>query len=75
KINCKKNQLRNALLDNAINDFYETVHVDEVDRQMRGILPEKELLTLSAIKYKLEERATIAKLLFQPLDECWDSLS
>ncbi|PVH68523.1 hypothetical protein DL98DRAFT_522703 [Cadophora sp. DSE1049] len=69
KINCKKNQLRNALLDNAINDFHETVHVDEVDRQMRGILPEKELLTPSAIEYELEERATVAKLLFQPLDE------
>ncbi|KAH6704086.1 hypothetical protein BKA61DRAFT_416761, partial [Leptodontidium sp. MPI-SDFR-AT-0119] len=69
KINCKKNKLRNELLDNAINNFHETVHVDEVDRQMRGILPDTEVLTPSTIEYELEERATVAKLLFQPLDE------
>ena len=68
KINCKKNRLRNELLDNAINKFHETVHVDEVDRQMRGILPDTEVLTPSTIDYELEERATVAKLLFQSLD-------
>ncbi|PVH68439.1 hypothetical protein DL98DRAFT_217496 [Cadophora sp. DSE1049] len=69
KINCKKNQLKNELLNYTINDFHETVHVDEVDRQMRGILPDNEVLTPSTIEYELEERATVAKLLFQPLDE------
>ncbi|CZS99473.1 uncharacterized protein RAG0_07805 [Rhynchosporium agropyri] len=53
----------------AINNFYETVHVDEVDRQLRGILPDTEVLTLSTIEYELEERAIVAKLLFQSLDE------
>ncbi|CZS92345.1 uncharacterized protein RAG0_02749 [Rhynchosporium agropyri] len=69
KINCRKTQLKNELLNRAINDFHETVHVDEVDRQMRGILPDNEVLTPSTIEYELEERATVAKLLFQPLDE------
>jgi hypothetical protein len=64
KINCKKNKLRNELLDNIINNFHETVHVDEVDRQIRGILPDIEVLTPSTIEYELEERATVAKLLF-----------
>jgi hypothetical protein len=67
KINCKRNSLRNELLDKAINNFHETVHVDEVDRQMRGILPDTEVLAPSTIEYQLEERATVAKLLFNRL--------
>ncbi|PVH72149.1 hypothetical protein DL98DRAFT_520635, partial [Cadophora sp. DSE1049] len=59
----------NELFNNTINNFHETVHIDEVDRQMRGIFPDNEVLTPSTIEYKLEERATVAKLLFQPLDE------
>jgi len=35
---------------------------------MRGILPYTEVLTLSTIKYELEKRAMVAKLLFQPLN-------
>ncbi|KAH7379094.1 hypothetical protein BKA64DRAFT_551894, partial [Cadophora sp. MPI-SDFR-AT-0126] len=69
KINYKKNKLRNELLDNTINNFHETVHVNEVNRQIRGILPDTEVLTPSTIEYELEERATVAKLLFQPLNE------
>ncbi|KAH6696517.1 hypothetical protein BKA61DRAFT_498021, partial [Leptodontidium sp. MPI-SDFR-AT-0119] len=71
KINRKKNQLKNERLNNAIDNFYEIIHVDEVDRQMRGILPNIKVLTLSTIKYELEERATVAKLLFQPLDKLY----
>ncbi|KAH6719581.1 hypothetical protein BKA61DRAFT_630136 [Leptodontidium sp. MPI-SDFR-AT-0119] len=64
KINYKKNKLRNKLLDNTINNFHETVHVNKVNRQMRGILPDTKVLTPSTIEYKLEEWATVAKLLF-----------
>lgn len=44
------------------------VQRDKVDRQMRGILPDTEVLTPSTIVYELEERAMVAKLLFQPLN-------
>jgi hypothetical protein len=69
KINNRKSKLRNRLLEKAIDEFHETVHFDEVDRQMRGILPDTEILTPSTIKYELEERATVARLLFLPLDD------
>jgi hypothetical protein len=36
---------------------------------MRGILSAPDVLTLSVIKYELKERATIARLLFQPLND------
>ena len=66
EINCLKTKLGRKLLDKTINKFHETVHSDEVERQMQGILPSHEVLNLSTIKYELEERATVARLLFQP---------
>ena len=57
---------RVTYLSKTINKFHETVHSDEVERQMQGILPSHEVLNLSTIKYELEERATVARLLFQP---------
>ncbi|KAG4439199.1 hypothetical protein IFR05_005320 [Cadophora sp. M221] len=68
KLNSLKNKLRDVLLERAINNFHETVHVAEVDRQMLGILPD-EVLTPSYIEYELEERATAARLLFQPVED------
>ncbi|PVH71727.1 hypothetical protein DL98DRAFT_367011, partial [Cadophora sp. DSE1049] len=65
ELNSLKNQLRDMLLDKTIDEFHETVHVTEVERQMLGILP-AEVLTPSNIEYELEERATVARLLFQP---------
>jgi hypothetical protein len=35
---------------------------------MRGILPDTEILTPLIIKYELEERAIVIRLLFLPLD-------
>jgi hypothetical protein len=69
KINNRKSKLRNRLLEKAIDEFHEAVHFDEVDRQMRGVLPDTEILTPSIIKYELEERAIVARLLFLPLDD------
>jgi hypothetical protein len=68
-INNLKTKLSNALLEKTIDEFHETVHSAEVDRQMRGILPAPDVLAPSAIEYELKERATIARLLFQPLDD------
>jgi hypothetical protein len=52
------------LLEQTIDKFHETVHITEVDRQIQGILPAPDVLAPSAIEYKLEEQATVAKLLF-----------
>jgi hypothetical protein len=68
EINCLKPKLGRKLLDKTIDEFHETVHSAEVERQMQGILPSHEALNPSTIKYELEERATVARLLFQPFD-------
>lgn len=68
-LNSLKTKLRDALLEKTIDEFHETVHITEVDQQMRGILPAPDVLTPAAIEYELEERATVARLLFQPLDD------
>jgi hypothetical protein len=68
-LNSLKAKLSRKLLDKTIDQFHETVHSAEVERQMRGILPSAEVLNPSTIKYELEERATVARLLFQRLDD------
>lgn len=45
----------------------ETVHTMEVEREKPGILPAAVVFTPPTMKYKLEERATVAKLLFKLL--------
>ena len=55
--------------DKIIDDFHKTVHTEEVDRQMQGIHPSPADLNPSTIEYELKERATVARLLFQPLDD------
>lgn len=69
KLNSLKSKLSDALLEKTIDEFHEAVHVAEVHRQMQGILPATEVLTPSTIEYELEERATVARLLFQPLND------
>jgi hypothetical protein len=69
ELNSLRQTLRTELLDKTIDEFHETVHILEVDRQMRGILPAPGVLIPSTIKYELEERAAVARLLFQPLDD------
>ena len=66
-INSLKTRLSRKLLDKTIDDFHETVHSAEVERQKRGILPSAEVLNPSTIQYELEERATVARLLFQSM--------
>lgn len=69
-INNKKRELRDARLEEAINDFFATINIEDVNKQLQGILLLTEVLTLSTIKYKLEERAAVAKLFFK----CYDDL-
>ncbi|KAF7894704.1 uncharacterized protein EAF01_010154 [Botrytis porri] len=66
EINNLRSQKSKQLLDKTIKEFHKTVHTIEVDRQLQGILP-ADILTPSTIEYELEERATIARMLFEPL--------
>jgi hypothetical protein len=54
----------------AIEEFFATVNTEDVNKQLKGILPSAKVLTPSTIKYELEERATVARLFF----ECHDDL-
>ena len=49
-------------MDKALKDFFATINMEDVNKQLQGILPSTEVLTPSTIKYELEERATVAKL-------------
>ncbi|PQE14987.1 hypothetical protein CJF30_00011427 [Rutstroemia sp. NJR-2017a BBW] len=55
------------LLDKTIQEFHKNVHTyNELDRQLQGIHP-ADIHTPPTTKYELEECATIARLLFEPL--------
>lgn len=53
-------------LERTIEEFYKAYTI-EVDQQLQGIRP-ADLLSPPSIEDELEERATVAKLLFKPLD-------
>jgi hypothetical protein len=69
QINNKKRELWDAQLEEAINDFFATITIEDVNKQLQGIRPSTEVLMPSTIKYELEERATIAKLFFKCHDD------
>jgi len=52
-------------LRETIKEFHKTVYTIKVDRQLQGTRPAD--ILAPTIEYELEERATIARLLFQPL--------
>jgi len=56
--------------EEAQDDFWKTIYTEIVDKQLQGVLPSTELLTLSTMEYELEERATVARLFL----ECHDDL-
>ena len=67
ELNAKKQQLKNELLEKTIAEFHKNVHIELVNEQMRGICP-SDVPILPVVEYELEERATVAKLLFMPLE-------
>jgi hypothetical protein len=69
EINKLKTKLTRVKLDQVTDEFRETVHTEEVNRQLQGILPTPKVLNPPTFAYELEERAVVAQLLFQPLDE------
>jgi hypothetical protein len=60
EINKLKSKLIRAKLDQVIDKFHETVHTQEVNRQLQGILPVPRVLTPLTFTYELEERAAVA---------------
>jgi hypothetical protein len=58
--------LNKEWLEKTIEEFHKTVYTIEVDQQLQGIRP-ADILTPPSIEYELEERATVAKLLFSCL--------
>jgi hypothetical protein len=68
KIKSLKQHVSNKQLKQAIDEFYKTIDTIKINLQQQGVMPTQEVLTLSSIKYKLEERRTVAKLLFQPIN-------
>jgi hypothetical protein len=43
----------------AVKDFFATINREDVNKQLQGTLPSVEVLSLSTIKYELEERGTV----------------
>jgi hypothetical protein len=70
RINSLKQKLNTEQFDKATKDFWATVYTKEVNKQLQEILLSTELLVLPTIKYKLQEQATVAKLLL----ECYNNL-
>lgn len=61
------NRLRRQRLDQAILDFHDSIDTIEIDKQLNGTATPE--ITRAIVQYELHERATIVRLLSQPLDE------
>jgi hypothetical protein len=57
-------------VNEAVGDLWKTIYKEIVDKQLQGILPSTESLTLPTMEYELEEWATVARLFL----ECHDNL-
>ena len=51
-------------MDKAIYKFYNLVNINKIARQLNKT-PATKALTLSTVKFEIQERATITKILFQ----------
>jgi len=68
EINSMSNKLRRKRLDQAIQDFHDSIDTIEVNKQLDGVTA-ADILIQPTIQYELRERATIAKLLSQSFDK------
>jgi hypothetical protein len=59
-------------LESAVRKFHESINTIEIARQLSGMAADK-VLTLSAVEFELQERGTIAGMLFKPVqdDKVW----
>ncbi len=56
-------------MEKATKDFFATINTEDVNKQLQGIFPSTEVLTLSATEYEQKERAVIARLFFEYHDD------
>ncbi|KAH6670144.1 hypothetical protein B0J14DRAFT_112396 [Halenospora varia] len=68
QFNARKSLLREKLLNKTIDEFHERVDTDEINNQLKGIMPD-EVLTPPTMHYELEDRALAAELFFRPLHD------
>ncbi|KAJ0103770.1 bah domain-containing protein [Diaporthe amygdali] len=69
-------KLKIRRLQRAIREFHNSVHVEEIERQLKGIKP-PDVIVPPTIQYDLTERARLARLLshaadFKNMDELQD---
>ncbi|KAI1510323.1 DUF3435 domain containing protein [Pyrenophora tritici-repentis] len=68
KISSTYQRLYRERLDAAYNEFHESIDTIEIARQLSGKAA-AEVLTLPAVEFELRERATIAGMLFKPIQD------
>jgi len=59
--------LKSERLQQAIKDFHDSIHIEEINRQLNGVKPSKVIAPLT-INYELPERAQVARLFSQATD-------
>lgn len=67
KIDTLRKHLKAERLQRSIREFHTSVHVEEIDRQLRGIKP-SDAIAPPNIEYDLPERAKVASLFSQAAD-------
>tara|TARA_R110002003_G_scaffold2468_2_gene24368 strand:+ start:676 stop:1506 length:831 start_codon:yes stop_codon:yes gene_type:complete len=68
KIGSTYQRLYRERLESAIREFHESIDTIEIARQLSGMAA-AEVLTLPAVEFEVQERATIAGMLFKPIQD------
>jgi hypothetical protein len=68
KIGSTYQRLYRERLESAIREFHESIDTIEIASQLNGMAA-AEVLTLPAVEFELQERATIAGMLFKPIQD------
>jgi hypothetical protein len=68
KFNARNSILKDRYLNKAIAEYHETVDTLEINNQLKGIMPDNEVVILPNIDYELADRAMAARLFFTPID-------
>jgi hypothetical protein len=69
KFNARSSLLKDRCLKEAIKEYHETVDTLEINNQLKGIMPDNEVVILPNIDYELADRGLAAQLFFTPVDD------
>jgi len=67
KADCLNKKLKSERLQQAIKDFHDSIHIVEINRQLKGTKPSR-VIAPPTINYELPERAQVARLFSQAAD-------